>query len=123
MPRVNISFSRNSGKTFGDPVRVDSGDPAGRVDVILLPSGAAIVGWLEFGEEGEEYRLRKVDPNGDMSAVNAISFDGTGQPSGFPRMVRSGNKVHFAWTQVGVDSQGENFVTVRTAMATIQETD
>ena len=123
VPRVNITFSRDGGETFGAPLRVDSGDPAGRVNVILLPSGAAIVGWLEIAQEGDEYRVRKVDPDGRMSAANVISFDGPGQPSGFPRMVRTGSQVHFAWTQVRADAQGENRVTVRTAVATLQETD
>src|SRR5688572_18738478 len=35
--RVKVAFSNDAGATFGAPVRVDGGTPAGRVDVELLP--------------------------------------------------------------------------------------
>ncbi|HEU0076539.1 MAG TPA: sialidase family protein, partial [Longimicrobiaceae bacterium] len=44
--RVLVAFSRDAGATFGAPVRVDDGDPAGRVDVELLEGGGALVSWI-----------------------------------------------------------------------------
>ncbi|MEA2491288.1 MAG: hypothetical protein QOH21_3080 [Acidobacteriota bacterium] len=46
-PRVNVAFSRDAGATFGTPVRIDSGNPAGRVDVLMLANGSALVTWIE----------------------------------------------------------------------------
>ncbi|HEV2149046.1 MAG TPA: hypothetical protein VGR37_16690, partial [Longimicrobiaceae bacterium] len=43
--RVLVAFSDDAGATFGAPVRVDDGDPAGRVDVELLEGGEALVSW------------------------------------------------------------------------------
>jgi len=55
--RVNVAFSDNAGATFSAPVRVDGGSPAGRVDVALLPDGAALVTWVERvgGATPEDY--------------------------------------------------------------------
>ena len=42
-PRVEVAFSSDGGNTFGAPVQVDEGDPVGRVDVVALENGNAIV--------------------------------------------------------------------------------
>ena len=41
--RVNVMLSTDGGKTFGKPVRVDDGNTSGRLDVISLSTGGAIV--------------------------------------------------------------------------------
>src|SRR5262249_36257433 len=45
--RVNVAFSTDGGETFGVPIRVDDGQPAGRVDVELGADGRALVTWIE----------------------------------------------------------------------------
>lgn len=120
-PRVNVAFSRDGGRSFGAPIRVDLGDPAGRTDVILLPDGAALVGWLAFSQGDDTYRVRKVTPDGRMSAAMPISPAGQGWPSGFPRMVQTGNQVLFAWTEDRIMPQGEEALIVRTTIGTLRD--
>ena len=58
--RVKLAFSGDSGEIFGEPVTVDDGSPVGRVDVVLLDDGSAIVCWLEKLPSGGEIRARRV---------------------------------------------------------------
>jgi len=45
-PRVKVAFSQDAGGTFSQPIQVDDGETIGRVDVLLLPDGSALVCWL-----------------------------------------------------------------------------
>ena len=45
--KVRVAFSEDSGATFGTPIRVDRGDPIGRVDVVIEESGQVLVSWIE----------------------------------------------------------------------------
>ncbi len=100
--RVNVAFSHDAGATFSAPVRVDDGNPGGRVDVEFGADGAALVSWLErVGDAGAEVRLRAISPGGVRSPAMTVANSAAARSSGFPRMVRSGNEIVFAWTQPG----------------------
>ena len=100
--RVNVAFSNDAGATFGTPIRVDDGSPVGRVDVELDGSGQALVTWLErVGEGGAEVRLKRIAPAGAASPAIVVASSAAARTSGFPRMVRTGDEVIFAWTQPG----------------------
>jgi len=100
--KVNIAFSKDAGATFSAPVRVDDGQPAGRVDVEFDGDGRAMVTWLErVGQEGAEVRLRAIAPDGMRGDVMVVANSAAARSSGFPRMVRSGDELIFAWTQPG----------------------
>ena len=111
--RVNVAFSTDAGATFGAPIRVDDGTPAGRVDVELDGSGHALVTWLErVGEDGAEVRLKRIGPSGDVPPAVVVASSAAARASGFPRMVRTGDEVIFAWTQPG-DSARIRMATTR----------
>lgn len=100
--RVNVAFSSDAGATFSAPVRVDDGNPAGRVDVEFDGSGRALVTWLErVGDDGAEVRIRAVSPEGTTSPAMMVASSAAARASGFPRMVRVGEEIIFAWTQPG----------------------
>ena len=104
--RVQVAFSSDAGATFGAPVRVDDGTPRGRVDVVLLDNGSALVSWLErTGEEGGEVRVRRVRPDGASSPSAAVISTSAARGSGFPQMVRAPGGVVFAWTDVAGDAK------------------
>ena len=104
--RVNVAFSHDGGATFGAPVRVDDGNPAGRVDVEFDGTGRALVTWLErASNEGAEVRLRFVSPDGERSPATVVASSAAARSSGFPRMVRSGDEIFFAWTMPGDTSR------------------
>lgn len=99
-PRVLAAFSDDAGATFGPPVRVDDGAGQGRVAVVLLDDGAALVSWLEGGGSGAEIRLRRVEPEGTGPALR-LAGTSAERASGFPRMARDGDRLLFAWTEAG----------------------
>jgi hypothetical protein len=100
--RVNVAFSNDAGATFTKPVRVDDGNPVGRVDVELDDNGDALVTWLErVGEGGAEVRLRRIAPGGAPSPAIVIASSRAARSSGFPRVVRNGAQLVFAWTEPG----------------------
>jgi hypothetical protein len=104
-PHVKLSFSRDAGATFGAPIQVDDGETQGRVDVVLLHDRSALVCWLSGTPEGGEIKVRRVDANGALGPAAVIAKTDISRSSGFPRMARLGNEVHFAWTEFGKPSR------------------
>jgi hypothetical protein len=103
--RVRVAFSADAGASFGDPVVVDDGNPAGRVDVLLLEDGSALVTWLErTGGDGAEVRMRLVAPDGSASGSSPVSTTTSTRPSGFPRIAELGDgTLLVVWT----DARGD----------------
>ena len=100
-PRVHLAFSGDAGATFGAPVRVDGGDPVGRVDVLLLDEDRALVVWLERTAEAAEVRGRLVTRAGVMSEPKVVAAVKASRAGGFPRMARLGDDVILAWNEPG----------------------
>jgi hypothetical protein len=99
--RVNLAFTNDDAVSFGKPIRVDDGKPLGRVGLILLPDGSALVVWLEYIEEGAELRGRIVSSSGAKGKSLLIAKMSADRASGYPRVARSGNRIFFAWTETG----------------------
>jgi len=103
-PRVQVAFSTDAGATFGSPVRVDDGSPAGRVGIAWW-DGAAVVSWLEYGAGGEgddgAVRLRRIRPDGRADAAVTVSQTDSARSSGFPRLTRTKDGLLLAWTAPG----------------------
>ena len=112
-PRVQMAFSGDAGATFGAPARVDDGEVKGRVDVVLLRDGSALVSWMAGNTEGGANKVRRVAPDGTLGPVAVIARTDVSRSSGFPRMALLGDTVHFAWTQFDKPSR------VRTATADV----
>lgn len=113
-PRVQVAFSSDAGATFGPPARVDDGEAMGRVDVVMLADGSALVCWMAGGAGGVgANKVRRVSTDGTLGPVAVIAETEASRASGFPRMARTGDTVYFAWTQFGKPSQ------VRTATADV----
>lgn len=96
-PRVNLAFSDDAGKTFSAPIRVDRGDPIGRVDVVQLPNQSALVGWLEATDSGDDYLLREIKPNDSVSSPITIVSSKDGQIVDTPKMTRANSGIMVAW--------------------------
>ncbi|HXH05696.1 MAG TPA: sialidase family protein [Vicinamibacterales bacterium] len=108
--RVNLAFSDDAGATFGPPLRVDDGDPLGRVDVALLPDGSALVGWIERLAPGAAFRVRRIHSDGTRGEAVAVAPVSPGRSSGYPRLAVGRDEVIFAWVADGL---------VRTAAAPV----
>jgi hypothetical protein len=104
-PRVKVAFSSNGGESFGLPMKVDDGSPAGRVDVVQLPDGSALVSWIErTGGEAAVVRARRISTRGVAGAAYTIATSSAARASGFPRMAVVKDNVLFAWTAPGKPS-------------------
>ena len=97
--RAFAAFSRDAGRTFGSPIRLDDGGSLGRVDVELLDDGSAAASWIEFADQRAQFRIRRIDPAGGRGAFTTVSgLEGT-RASGYPRLARYGDELVFAWTE------------------------
>jgi hypothetical protein len=97
-PRVKLAFSSDAGASFGRPVIIDDGNPQGRVEIVLLDDGSALVSWLETTPEGRALRVRRIRAGGQREATITVLPAGTAIANGFPQMVRAGDQLVFAWT-------------------------
>lgn len=109
--RVKVAFSQDAGATFGKPVQVDDGETLGRVDVLMLPDGSALVCWLSGTVAGGAIKVRRIQPDGSAGPPAVIAQTDISRSSGFPRLARLGDKVHFAWTEFGKPSRVRTAVT------------
>ena len=108
-----LAFSPDAGATFAAPIRVDDGGSLGRVDVELLPDGAALATWIEFANQTAQFRARRIDRNGAKGAPVTVSSIAGSRASGYPRAAIANGEVVFAWTE-SADGGG---LRVRTATA------
>ncbi|HVE77611.1 MAG TPA: sialidase family protein [Gemmatimonadaceae bacterium] len=115
-PRVKLAFSDDAGASFGAPVRVDGGNPAGRVDVAVLQDGSALVTWIErTGGDTAAVRARRVGPDGRAGRAMTVATSSAARARGFPRMTIAGSDAVFAWTVPGRPSS------IRVARARVAE--
>ena len=96
---VFAAFSSDAGRTFGAPVRIDDAGALGRVDVTLLDDGSAVATWIEFANGKADFKLRRVTSSGERSAAMGIAGLAASRASGYPRMVKAGKELIFAWTE------------------------
>jgi hypothetical protein len=114
-PRVRLAFSSDNGRTFSPPVEVAAGAVAGRVDVVLLDDGRAVVSWLADAPGGAEFVAQPFARDGTVAGPPVlIARSSIERASGFPQMIRSGDRLVFAWTQAGEPAS------LRTAVARLR---
>lgn len=100
-PTVFAAFSTDAGKTFAKPIRVDDAGTLGRVDIELLPDGAALATWIEFANQTAQFRARRIAADGTRSAPVTIAGLAGSRSSGYPRAAIANGEVVFAWTEAG----------------------
>ena len=97
-PRVSVAFSDDAAATFGAPIVLDDSGPIGRVAVAALPSGAAVVGWLDGDGEQAVLRTQRVEPDGALGPSLEVARVPGGRATGVPALVAVGETVLVAWT-------------------------
>jgi hypothetical protein len=102
-PRVNVAFSTDAGRSFGQPIRLDGGNPSGRVDLRMEGDSTVLVTWLERTEgDAAEIRMARVSPGGG-AADYVVASSSSARASGFPRMALAPwvpGAVLLTWTDV-----------------------
>lgn len=97
-----VAFSKDAGRTFGTPVRLDRAGSLGRVDVAILPDGDAVAAWIERADPQSpqaEFRIRRITPAGALSPALTIAAISPARSSGYPRMARNDNELVYAWVE------------------------
>ncbi|MCB0636872.1 MAG: hypothetical protein KDC54_09665 [Lewinella sp.] len=107
--RVLVAFSPDAGATFQPPIRLDQGNPEGRVDVVRTANGTAWVSWLERADQVAEIRLAEIRPDGHVQGNYALTTTEASRQSGFPILERLDDRLLLAWT--AVDSTGTSVKT------------
>ena len=91
---VKLAFSNDQGDGFHPALTIDSSNPLGAVDVLLLENGDAVISWLGETADGHaQIRLQRVSPSGDRGIEHKIAATSIGKMTGFPQMVVAGQKV------------------------------
>lgn len=98
VPMVQLAFSTDGGKSFGLPIRIDSGNATGRVDLELLGENQAVVSWMEPSNGEEVIRIRSCKLDGSKGLAQTISKTTSERASGFPQMELFKNRLYLAWT-------------------------
>ncbi len=96
--RVQVAFSRDGGETFSVPVDVHAEAPLGRVDVVLLDTGGAVVSWLDALPG--RLNCRQVAADGSLGPPRVVADLSPERNTGFPQMIRLADSLLFAWTDV-----------------------
>lgn len=112
---VKVAFTDDSGRSFGAPVRIDQGNPVGRVDLELLDDGTALVSWVEWIEGNEALFLCRVHRGAGCISKEHLATNSAGASVNFPRMVRLDRNIYLAWTQP--DTNGDSIVLRRAVLA------
>ena len=109
-PRVEVAFSKDIGATFGAPIRIDSGNATGRVDIVMISETEAVVLWMEPSDKEELLQLVKVTSNGKVGERITIDTTSAERASGFPQLEMFGETLIVAWTH-----EAEKGKTIKTA--------
>ena len=99
IPMVNVAFSKDAGENFSPAIRIDKDKAAGRVDVLQLGDGSALVSWIEWTSAGETLLVCRALPENGCSEPQVITLNNAAGAINFPRMVLAGDGVYIAWTQ------------------------
>jgi len=98
-PIIYISFSKDGGKKFNSPIRVDNGNPIGRVDCIWLDSDRVLVSWMEMGEKSTNVIFSTVYIENHKGSSKIVTQILPGRSSGHPVISRYRQNIFLAWTE------------------------
>jgi hypothetical protein len=102
-PTVKLAHSNDSGKTWSAPVVLSAGVPLGRVSAAITSDGATHVAWVDHNDGNGRLLVRRMAPNGTLAAAETLTAMKTDRSSGYPRLVADGNRLVYAWTDIGDD--------------------
>ena len=111
-PSLQCAFSSDGGGSWGKAMAVEPMFAPGRPDVVMLPTGEAVVAWLGVREDSATsetagvLRLRRLRADGGMGAVLDLAPMGLDRRSGYPRLARVGDSLIVTWTVASEDGEG-----------------
>lgn len=105
IPKVRFANSDDGAATFSEAIDIAVRDAVGRVGVVTLDNGYALVSWLQDGGEGVgDICITSISPEGIVGKTHVIASTAAGRMSGFPQLIVRGDEVVMAWTDVADDT-------------------
>lgn len=98
IPAIKVARSADGGRTFGQPVRIDMGQPVGRVEVLMPEGGDPLVAWVEWTGSAEALMLCTMGAEG-CNTRRELALNSAGSSINFPAMAATAGAVYIAWTQ------------------------
>lgn len=98
VPAVNLAFSSDAGDNFRDALRIDLGQPVGRVDTLMLDDGSALISWIEWQGAGEALVVCRATAEG-CAGSHRLAVNTEGRSMNFPQMAATQEAIYIAWTQ------------------------
>jgi hypothetical protein len=98
-PQAYAAFSKDAGRTFGVPIRLDDASSPGRVDIELLPDGSAAASYIEHSGGRTQFRVRRVEPSGARSEAVTVAALESSRSSTYPRLGFDGEELVFTWIE------------------------
>ena len=96
---VKLAVSTDGGATFGQPQRIDTGAPLGRVDAAMLADGTVLVTWLEWDGDDEVLQICRATAAQGCVSRQTLARNAEAGSMNFPRMAVLNTEVFIAWTQ------------------------
>jgi hypothetical protein len=109
IPKIKVAFSTNDGNSFDRAIVISDSNPAGRVDLIVLDDGSALISWLETSLDETMIKACIANQNRSLEKSFVVARSNESRSSGFPKMVMKNDTVYFAWTEMG------EYLSVKTA--------
>jgi hypothetical protein len=100
IPKVNLSFSKDIGEHFLEPITISQGNAIGRVDLLMLDEKIALISWMESSEDLAFQKIAKVGIEGKIEKSITIQEISGARSTGFPQMELVGDHIVMAWNHV-----------------------
>ena len=99
-PKVNLKFSTDNGRTFGDKILIDEveNSPLGRVDIEFISETEAMISWLSTVDGKGKLLIRKIKTNGEIGPIKVVDEISTERSTGFPQIEKFNDDVYISWT-------------------------
>jgi len=101
--KVKIALSTDEGKSFGEAITIDNGNPLGRVDIEFLEDNTLLVSWMERNMEDRskaDFMAKKLSLAGKTLKEFTLSEMASSRRSGFPQLSGYNGSIIAAWTDL-----------------------
>lgn len=95
--------SNDAGATFSKRLSLVTDDTLGRVDAVYDSEGALVVSWLAASGDKPEWRVARIARDDHIDGPHRIAAAPDGRSSGIGRLLSSGDRVLFAFTEADGD--------------------
>ena len=112
IPAIKVAFSDDDGREFDNPIRIDLGNPLGRVDLEILNDETALVSWVEWVEDDEVLILCSVSRKEGCMLKQKLTINPTNESINFPKIEIVNDYLYAAWTRP--TKHGDTIAMVRT---------